>query len=92
MDASDTKENSQRLLDNDLVLLALQVGVPVAFINIIGFISAATRISAISILKLPIGDWAPILCALWVLLVLNCGPFVVPCAGQNRARGANRCR
>lgn len=92
MHEGDTKDNSQRLLTNDLVLLAVEIGVPVACVNVIDALTAATHLSAISLLKLPFGDWVAILCALWVLVVLNCGPFVVPSARGDRAKGADRCR
>ena len=89
---NEIKDNSEPLLNNDLVLLALQIGVPVAFINVIADLTATTHLLTISFLKLPFGDWIPILCALWVLLVLHRGPFVVRSARGDRTKGAHRCR
>jgi hypothetical protein len=64
-----TTTNGNRLLQGDLLLLALHIAVPVGVVDLIG---GGVPLSALSIFSVPFYDWASIVCAVWTLLVLNC--------------------
>ena len=64
-----TTTNGHRLLQSDLLLLALHIAVPVGVVDLIG---GGVPLSALSIFSVPFYDWASIVCAVWALLVLNC--------------------
>ena len=85
------RDDNQHFLNNDVVL-ALQIAVPVAFMDMIAALAPAARLTAISFLELRLDDWVPILCAIWVLFVLNCGPFGTSRPPWNASKGVNRCR
>ena len=63
-----TTTNGNRLLQSDLLLLALQIAVPVGVVDLIG---GGVPLSALPIFSVPFYDWASIVCAVWALLVLN---------------------
>ena len=63
-----TTTNGNRLLQSDLLLLALHIAVPVGVVDLIG---GGVPLSALSIFSVPFYDWASIVCAVWALLVLN---------------------
>ena len=92
MQASERKSHRHGLLNSDLVLHALESGISVAFINVIGALVAVTHLAELCYPKFPFADWSPIVCAIWALLVLNSGTFPVQCPSGNRARGVDRCR
>ena len=81
-----TTTNRHRLLHGDLVLLAVEVAAPVGVVNLIGGVMLAGRLSALSIVRIPFYDWASAGCAVWVLLVLNHGPFRVGRIWKGRAK------
>jgi hypothetical protein len=74
-----TTSNGNRLLQSDL-LLALQIAVPVAVVDLIG---GGVPHSALSIFSVPFYDWASGVCAVWALLVLN---------RKSKSRGTKQCR
>ena len=55
-------------LQNDLLLLALHIAVPVGVVDLIG---GGVPLAALAIFSVPFYDWASIVCAVWALLVLN---------------------
>ena len=63
-----TTTNGNRLLQSDLLLLALHIAVPVGVVDLIG---GGGPLSALSIFSVPFLDWAAIVRAVWALLVLN---------------------
>lgn len=63
-----TTTNGNRLLQSDLLLLALQIAVPVGVVDLIG---GGVALSALSIFSVPFYDWASVVFAVWALLVLN---------------------
>ena len=63
-----TTTNGNRLLQSDLLLLALHIAVPVGVVDLIG---GGVPLSALSIFSVPFYDWASVACAVWALLVLN---------------------
>ena len=63
-----TTTNGNRLLQGDLLLLALHIAVPVGVVDLIG---GGVPLSALSIFSVPFYDWASIVCVVWALLVLN---------------------
>jgi len=63
-----TATNGNRLLQSDLLLLALHIAVPVGVVDLIG---GGVPLSALSIFSVPFYDWASVVCAVWALLVLN---------------------
>jgi len=64
-----TTTNGNRLPQSDLLLLALHIAVPVGVVDLIG---VGVPLSALSIFSVPFYDWASVVCAVWVLLVLKC--------------------
>lgn len=86
MHARETTTTSRhQLLQRDLVLLGLEIAIPVGVVDLIDGAMLAGRVSAVSIFRIPLYDWATFGCAVWVLLVLNRGPFAVPRSSKNRA-------
>ncbi len=75
-----TATNGDRLLQSDLLLLALHIAVPVGVVDLIG---GGVPLSALSIFSVPFYDWASVVCAVWALLVLN---------RKSKSRGIKRCR
>ena len=75
-----TTTNGNRLLQSDLLLLALHIAVPVGVVDLIG---GGVPLSALSIFSVPFYDWASIVCAVWALLVLN---------RKKQSRGIRQCR
>jgi hypothetical protein len=63
-----TTTNGNRLLQSDLLLLALHIAVPVGVVDLIG---GGVPLSALSIFSVPFYDWASVVLAVWALLVLN---------------------
>jgi hypothetical protein len=63
-----TTTNGNRLLQSDLLPLALHIAVPVVVVDLIG---GGVPLSALSIFSVPFYDWASVVCAVWSLLVLN---------------------
>ena len=76
---------TNKLLLGDLILFAFEIGFPVMLLGLTGVFMLAAPVSVPSILNVPFYDWSTILCAAWVLLVLNGGPFLVPRVGKSRA-------
>jgi hypothetical protein len=64
-----TTTNGTRLLQSDLLLLALNIAVPVGVVDLIG---GVVPLSALPIFSVPFYDWASVVCAVWALLVLKC--------------------
>lgn len=90
MHASETTTtNRNRFLQSDL-LLALEIAVPVGGVNLIGGVMRPGPLLALSVFRIPFYDWATVVCAVWVLVVMNCGPFVAPRTRRNK--GVGRCR
>jgi hypothetical protein len=63
---------------SDLAVLAIEIAVPLAFVNLVGALTMMGWRSAFSILNIPVYDWSPVVCAVWVLLVLHYGPLFAP--------------
>jgi hypothetical protein len=63
-----TTTNGNRLLQSDLLLLALHIAVPMAVVDLIG---GGVPLSAVSIFSVRFYDWASVVCAVWALLILN---------------------
>ena len=61
-----------------MVLLVLEVVIPVALANLIEALTIAGYLPELSLLDLPLYAWALAACAVWVLVVLNWGPFLAP--------------
>lgn len=61
-----------------MVLLVLEVVIPVALANLIEALTIAGYLPELSLLDLPLYVWALAASAVWVLVVLNCGPFLAP--------------
>lgn len=79
-----TTTSRHHFLQSDLLLLAVQIAVPIGVVDLIGGAMRAGLLSAFSIFRIPFYDWASVGCAVWVLLVLNRGPFAVPRSSKNR--------
>lgn len=88
MQASQTTTNCSRFLGSDL-LLALEIALPIGGVNVIGGVIRPGPLLAFSVFRVPFSDWATVVCAVWVLVVLNCGPFVAPRTHRNE--GGRRC-
>lgn len=87
MRTSEARTTSRhQLLRRDLVLLGLEIGVPVGVVDLIDGALLAGRISTLSIFRIPLYDWATVGCAVWVLLVLNRGPFEIARICRSRAK------
>jgi len=69
-----------------MVLLVLEVVIPVALANLIEALTIAGYLPELSLLDLPLYAWALAASAVWVLVVLNCGPFLAP----GRSEGGRR--
>jgi len=90
MHASETTTtNRNRFLQSDL-LLALEIAVPVGGVNLIGRVMRPGPLLAFSVFRIPFYDWATVVCAFWVVVVMNCGPLVAPRIRRNKEVG--RCR
>jgi hypothetical protein len=63
-----TTTNGNRLLQSDLLLMALHIAVPVGVVDLIG---GGVPLSALSIFSVPFYDWASVVFAVWALLALN---------------------
>ena len=59
-----------------MVLLVLEVVIPVALANLIEALTIAGYLPETALLDLPLYAWALAACAVWILVVLNCGPFL----------------
>lgn len=86
-----TARRRRRPVLSDLALLAIEIVAPVAFVNVVGVLTMTGWLSAFSILNIPICDWSPIVCAVWVLLVLHYGPLFAP-KPQTEGKGVERWR
>lgn len=62
-----------RLRKNQLLLLVSEIALPVALVDLVDGLGPTT---ARSILGIPFCHWSSVMCAIWSLLVLNCGPFL----------------
>ena len=61
-----------------MTLLVLQIVIPVALANLVEALTITGHLPAFSLLDVPLYGWAVAACALWALVVLNCGPFPTP--------------
>lgn len=77
IEAGAARRRSKPVL-SDLAVLAIEIAVPVAFVNLVGVLTMMGWLSAFSILNIPVYDWSPVVCAVWVLLVLHYGPLFAP--------------
>lgn len=90
MQASETTTTNRNRLQQSDLLLALEIAIPVGGVNLIGGAIRPGQLLALSVFRIPFYDWATVVCAVWVLVVMNCGPFVAPSTRRNK--GVGRCR
>ena len=76
---------------SDLAVLAIEIAVPVAFVNLVGVLTMMGWLSPLSILNIPVYDWSPVVCAVWMLLVLHYGSLLAPKPERER-NGVERWR
>jgi hypothetical protein len=70
-----------------ITLLLLQIVIPVALANLVEVLTITGYLRAFSLLDVPLYGWAVAACALWALVVLNCGPFLIPGHSERKRRG-----
>ena len=81
--SSDSRTTKAML--GGMSLLLLQIVIPVALANLVGALTMAGYLPEFSLLDLPLYGWALAACALWVVVVLNCGSFLA--LGRRDRRG-----
>ena len=81
--SSDSRTTKAML--GGMALLLLQIVIPVALANLVGALTMAGYLPEFSLLDLPLYGWALAACALWALVVLNCGPFLA--TGRSERKG-----
>jgi hypothetical protein len=87
---------TNRLTDSDhdtanpvlggMTLLVLEVVVPVALANLIEALTIAGYLPEFSVFNMPLCGWAMAGSAAWVLVVLNCGPFLATGLSKRKGR------
>jgi hypothetical protein len=60
--------------NRDLMHFLLQIATPAVAVNFLVFARAD---AALSLFGIPFCDWASIVCAIWALLVVHHGPFLI---------------
>jgi hypothetical protein len=70
-----------------MTLLILQIVIPVALANLVEALTITGYLSAFTLLGGPLYGWAVAACALWAIVVLNCGPFLTPGSSERKRRG-----
>jgi hypothetical protein len=78
---------STKAMLGGITLLLLEIVIPMALANLIEALTIAGYLPEFSILDAPLYGWAVALCALWALLVLNCGPFLTLGRSEWKRRG-----
>ena len=76
----ETTPNSRttKAMPGDMTLLLLEIAIPVSLANLVEALTMAGYLPEFSLLEVPLYWWAVAGCAVWVLVVLNCGPFQAP--------------
>jgi hypothetical protein len=67
-------------------LLLLEIVIPVALANLVEALTMTGYLPEFSLLDLPLYWWGLAACALWVLVVLNCGPILAPGRSERRRK------
>ena len=85
----ETSPDSQRTkaMLGGMTLLLLQIVIPVALANLVEALTITGYLPAFSLLYVPLYGWAIAACALWALVVLNCGPFLTLGRSERKRRG-----
>ena len=85
----DTSPDSQRTkaMLGGMTLLLLQIVIPMALANLVEALTITGYLPAFSLLDVPLYGWAVAACALWALVVLNCGPLLPPGQSERKRRG-----
>ena len=85
----ETSPDSQRTkaMVGGMTLLLLQIVIPVGLANLVEALRITGYLPAFSLLDVPLYLWAVAACALWTLVVLNCGLFLTPGRSERKRRG-----
>jgi hypothetical protein len=70
-----------------MTMLVLEVVVPVALANLVEALAIAGYLPELPVFNLPLYGWAMAGSAAWVLVVLNCGPFLATGSGKRKGAG-----
>ena len=71
-----TDSRTTKPVPGGMVMLVLEVVIPVVLANFIDALTIVGYLPELSFLDLPLYAWALAACAVWILVVLNCGPFL----------------
>ena len=85
----ETSPDSQRTkaMLGGMTLLLLQIVIPVALANLVQALTITGYLPGFFLLDVPLYGWAVAACALWALVVLNCGPLLTPGRSERKRRG-----
>ena len=68
-----------------MTMLVLEIVVPLALTYLVEALTILGYLPEFAVLDLPLYAWAMAGCAAWVLVVLNCGPFLA--TGSSKRKG-----
>ena len=87
MHETSSDSRTTKVMLRGMALLLLQIVIPAALANLVEALTITGYLPAFSLLDVPLYGWAVAACALWALVVLNCGPFLTPGRSERKRRG-----
>jgi hypothetical protein len=84
---TDSDQEAANPVLGGMTVLVLEVVVPVALANLVEALTILGNLPEFSVFSLPLYGWAMAGSAVWVLVVLNCGPFLA--TGSSKRKGTD---
>ena len=86
MHATSSDSRTTKAMLGGMTLLLVEIVVPVALANLVEALTITGYLPEVSLLETPLYWWAVAACALWALVVLDCGPFLAPGRRERRRK------